>query len=197
MKNKKIKIGLIVIGAVIVGILFWPRKFADINYAHRETLLAYVNKLGGYQVSVPKGWIPNVATPSANLSNRISWQPGSQGVELGNIGMISITIVASPSATQELSSVSEFNKWWSAPTQTATNTDIIKIENGKVAGFDSIRLGQMDLVAENPESSFWSVTDWFRKGEVNYYVNMLGNGNLTSVEFDWFNRILNSIGWIN
>jgi hypothetical protein len=52
------------------------------------------------------------------------------------------------------------------------------------------------MVQEDIKQSWWSVTTWFIKGNINYYVNMMGNGSLTQEEYMPFEEMLGSFKWI-
>jgi hypothetical protein len=198
MKVKKRKLYVFIFfGLGLVSWIVWHKVIKVSNIKKEDSLVMYINQKGGYQILSPRGWKVTEVEPNNQITNRIMFEPQSaESAQIGNIGQISVTVVASPSAAQELSTMEEFEKWLAVSPQVATSSEMVKIQNDKIGGEQAIRFGQADMVPDNIDSSFWSVTDWMRKNQINYYINMLGNGMLGQPEEGWWSRILNSFRWL-
>jgi len=157
------------------------------NIAYRD----YENPKAGYKVRIPAGWYVAEASDEGRFVARTVFKRTVDHL-VGSIGEISITAVASSSAAQPFSRRSEFMEWREKPDESATGTGIIKLKNEEVAGSAAVRIAEVDMVLENINQSWWSVTTWFIKGNVNYYINMMGNGALTGAELLPFDKVLNS-----
>jgi hypothetical protein len=150
----------------------------------------YLNKSGKYSFALPAKWKINDASSEAKFVSRTMISPVEGAQQLGNIAQITITIVATPGAGQPFSKQTEFEEWWSKGNQEIKGTGIIKLGNESVAGERAVRLAEVDMVEENVDDSFWSVTTWFRRNSLNYYVNMMGNGSLTDKELNALSQML-------
>ncbi len=82
--------------------------------------------------------------------------------------------------------------WRYKPDEIASGTGTIKLKNEEVAGLPAVRIAEVDMVTEDIKQSWWSVTTWFIKDKINYYVNMMGNGSLSDEELVPFGKILDS-----
>jgi hypothetical protein len=137
---------------------------------------------------VPANWQTEEATPGGKFVARAVFRPTAESLKVGNIGEMSVTVIATPSATQALASQQEFDNWLRQPVTSATEGAIVKLANEVVAGQPAVRLAVIEPIPEQPGIKFWSVTSWFRHEGVNYYVNMMGNGADFKSEtgpFDW------------
>ncbi len=151
---------------------------------------------GGYKMKAPKGWIVEEASASAVFVSRVTIKPAQGGQQMGNIAEMSVTVVDKPDERQLLARQSELDDWWSKEDQEIKGTGSFKVLNEEVDGVRAVRLAEADIVEEYPDQSFWSITTWFRKDMVNYYVNMMGRGKLTDLEQDAFSKMLSSFRFL-
>jgi hypothetical protein len=189
------------VGVVIVmGITGWlvgrGRNFPKPTVNRAVEYQSYQNKKGGFKIMIPKGWRGLEASDEGKFVARIVFRRTTLSEAVGNMGEIDITVVASPSVSQPFSTSGEFEDWRAIPDQAATGTGTIKLKNEEVAGIQAVRLAEVDMVPEDIRQSWWSVTTWFIKGGINYYVNMMGNGSLTEAELGPFELILASFKWL-
>lgn len=194
MGVKKRNLLILVLLAVIGSLSWWKRDdmMGIFKAENTVALVPYENRDGKFSFSIPMKWKVDEASSEGKFLSRTLINPVQGGVEMGNIAQLSVTIVASPGAGQPFSKQSEFDEWWNKGTEEIKGTGIIKLGNEQVAGEKAIRLAEVDIVEENIDQSFWSVTTWFRHNELNYYINMMGNGSLTEKELKSLDRMLSA-----
>lgn len=191
--GSKSKAGLMFLLIVIVFGVGWWKKDAVVKFFSKEkpvVLVPYANLSGKYHFKIPDKWVVEEASTEGKFISRSLFTAVEGGQVMGNVAQITVTIVATPGAGQPFSKQTEFDEWWNKGNEEIKGTGIIKLGNESVAGEKAIRLAEVDMVEENLEESFWSVTTWFRKDSLNYYVNMMGNGNLSEKELGLFSQVL-------
>jgi hypothetical protein len=191
--GSKLKTLLIfVIAAAVVGLGFWKKDDFNnmISSPASISLDPYLNKPGKYAFVFPRKWKVEDASSEGKFVSRTLVSPLEGGQRLGNVSQITVTIVATPGAGQPFSKQTEFEEWWSKSNQEIKGTGVIKLGNESVAGERAVRLAEVDIVEENINDSFWSVTTWFRRNSLNYYVNMMGNGSLSDIELNALSQML-------
>ncbi len=186
---------LILVTVVAVCSLGWWKRANIMQMFGGErkiVMVPYSNGSGKFSFSIPMKWKIEEASSEGKFLSRTLISPIEGGSQVGNVAQISVTIVATPGAGQPFSKQSEFDEWWNKGTQEIKGTGIIKLGNEQVAGQKAIRLAEVDIVEENIDQSFWSVTTWFRHNEMNYYVNMMGNGSLSEEELKSLDKMLSA-----
>jgi hypothetical protein len=193
MKKQAKLIAGILLTILIMGLGWWKRESlqAFVLGVFKPDMQIYVSDSGKFSAKLPGGWELETSTPEGMFVTRVVASPKTGGYQAGNIGQMSITITATSSADQPLSTPTEFEIWQNKPDQEVKGTGLFKVKNEEVAGSKAVRLAEADMVEESVDQSFWSVTTWFRKEDKNYYINMMGNGKLTTVENDFFDKVLN------
>jgi hypothetical protein len=161
--------------------------------ARTGSLHLYQNNKAGYEVLIPDNWSNTESTETAKFVSRIDWKATANGTDLGNISEMSITVIATPEAGQPLSTQKEFDLWEKEKDgYTASDSGIVKIKDEEIAGQKAVRMQEAAVLEEDQADSFFSQTGWFRKNNINYYINMMGNGLLTDTENKNFDKIVNS-----
>jgi hypothetical protein len=150
---------------------------------------SYENKKGKYKIFIPKGWKEEESTESSKFLTRVVFKRTNQSEIFGNMAEMSVTVIASPSSSQLFSKKSEFDILRNKSDQSASEDGLFKLKNEKVAGLPAVRLAEV-------QKKWWSVTTWFIKNNISYYINMMGNGNLTDIELVHFSKILSSFTWL-
>jgi hypothetical protein len=168
-------------------------KYKTINPNTFPTFHIYQNKKSKYEIDIPDGWYIAESTEGGIFTSRIVWSDTQAGVNLGNISQLSVTIIASPSAKQTMSTQKEFDEWYSMNNgSTATDSGIIKVDNVIISGQKSVTMKEEENIENDIQNSFFSRTSWFRVEKTNYYINIMGNGLFTETEKKYFNEILSS-----
>jgi hypothetical protein len=161
--------------------------------ARTGSLHLYQNNKAGYEVLIPDNWSNTESTETAKFVSRIDWKATANGTDLGNISEMSITVIATPEAGQPLSTQKEFDLWEKEKDgYTASDSGIVKIKNEEISSQKAVRMQEAAVLENDQADSFFSQTGWFRKNNINYYINMMGNGLLTDTENKNFDKIVNS-----
>jgi len=182
---------------VIIGLICWFFVKGSTDKRKLNTVInifkIYISNKGRYQINIPSNWDKYESTESGKFTARTVWQISQSGVSLGNISQISVTVIASPAAGQELSTQNEFDDWYKKKDgEQATNSSVIKVKNEEISGIKAVRLKEEAILADDEPNSFFSQTSWLRKDKVNYYINVMGNGLLTDKEKALFEEIKSS-----
>lgn len=164
---------------VIAGVFLW-REYGQKSQIPAEEVTPnfqmYENKKARFSLMIPTGWRIEEATDEGKFVARVVFIPTAESIKVGNIGELSVTVVATPSANQPLATQDEFDYWLTQPIGNSTDGAVVKIANETVAGKMAVRLAEVEAIPQEPGLKFWSVTSWFRREGLNYYINMMGNG---------------------
>ena len=152
----------------------------------------YVSVSGKYSTNVPRNWQIEESTESGKFVARVVFKPTETSFRAhpSNIGEMSVTVVSQPSLAQPFSRPEELQMWREKEDKPATGSGMIKLKNEQLGGADAVRVAEVDMVVGNSQNDWWSVTTWAIKDSVNYYVNMMGNGELGKPEWEVFEGML-------
>lgn len=170
----KIWIGILVFIMVSVGL--WV--FRNRNYqtqTQNDDFVEYVNNKIGYKMLIPNGWNIFESSESGIFLSRVAFRPSDKSKSIGNMGEISVTVVATSSGNYAFSTKKEFDEWYGKPDEKASGEGIFKFKNETISGFPALRIAEVSKI-ENKNTNFWSSTSWAIVDGKNFYINMMGNG---------------------
>ena len=189
-------IGLLFLILIPAIVLFWfSRKTVNKSKITIPEIKfdLYQNIKGGYEINIPANWNVVSSSDAGLFTSRKVWQVPQAGPSIGNTEQISVTVLASPSAGQPLSTQKEFDTWYERNNgEAASESGIVKVKNEVISGLPAIRMKEELIIKENIQSSFFSQTSWFIQNHINYYINVMGNGLFTDTDSKYFELILKS-----
>lgn len=196
IRRRMQKYVLILIILIFLSAGWW--YFGKNNYAggikNAEVFQKYTDILEKYEMDIPGGWEVQESTTGGAFTSRIVWQAKPGGMDLGNISQLSVTVVASPSTTQPLSTQKEFDQWLDVERegQASDAGTVFKAGNFNISGLRAVILKEENIVEVSRKNSFFSRTGWLRSNNINYYINVMGNGIFTDKESKYLERMFNS-----
>ena len=183
MRNK---IVLLIALVIIAGGLGWGWKM--MKKGNTGKWREYRSTTGGFRLDYPEKWEVKEYQTNENFELRVEFVPTSESDRIGQVGLISATVVASPGAGQMMATPEEFADWEKQKTAT-TNSGIAKYGAGKIGG-------EKAVILSDQLRDFWVLTAWFRRQDRNYYLGVMGNDSRGKADEDIYKKIANSWKWL-